>query len=47
MWRTNAILSVVKEIRDDVSMVFEGPKYMLHGCKIKFTLLECEQLAPL
>ena len=37
----------MKEIRDDVSMVFEGPKYMLHVCKIFFTLLKSEQLDPL
>ena len=43
MWQTNAILSVVKEIRDDVSMVFKGPKYMLDGCKNFFAVLESEQ----
>ena len=34
----------MKEIRDDVSMVFEGPNYMLHCCEKIRAVLECEQL---
>ena len=34
----------MKEIRDDVSMVFEGPNYMLHCCEKIRAVLESEQL---
>ena len=36
----------MKEIRDDVSMVFEGPNYMLHGCIKRKAVDKSEQLDP-